>query len=71
MIRDLKGSKTTPKRFARELIKEALEELQKVWQVDGRGLSRRMTDRELDLVEAQIEKLCDRIAKKMCSGKNS
>ena len=71
MIRSLGGKKTTPKRFAQEIVKEALGNLQEKWQVDGRGLSRRMTDRELELVESQIEKLCERIKEKMCTGKNS
>jgi len=71
MIRNLNSDKTTPKRFAQELVKEALENLQKQWQIDGRGLSRRMTDRELELVESQIEKLCQRVVEKMCTGKNS
>ena len=71
MIQNLEGKKTTPKRFAQEIVKEALASLQASWQIDGRGLSRRMTDRELELVESQIEKLCERIKEKMCSGKNS
>ena len=62
MIKDYKGNKKTPKILAQDIIMDKLAVARGYWTegMEAEGL----TDREIKLVSEQLEKECDRIAKR-------
>jgi hypothetical protein len=61
MIIDVKGNKTTPKRYAQDLIMEALADKRGYWMEQA---PKQLTSREIRLICEQMEKECNRIAKR-------
>lgn len=68
MLLDSEDKRTTPKRFAQDLIFDQLVQLvEGYWQQDLRPQDgyKGATQRELEQVDLQIRKIADRIAKMM------
>ena len=63
MIRNSQDKKITPKELARELILNALSTARGYW-TERDYIVEGMTDREIKLVNIQLQKEADRIAKK-------
>jgi hypothetical protein len=64
MIRDIHGKRTTPKRLAQWLIMDHLSLVQGYWREQYSGIiTNDMTEREKLLVEEQLKKVSDRIAR--------
>tara|TARA_R100001594_G_scaffold120851_1_gene156557 strand:- start:2905 stop:3111 length:207 start_codon:yes stop_codon:yes gene_type:complete len=64
MIKDWDGKKLTPKRAAQLIIEEALDNGLTSWESDsglGEELDGVMTERERQLIDDQIHKICDRL----------
>jgi hypothetical protein len=63
MLRDCYGDKSSPKKIARAMIYDKLSVLLGYWSEEqwAEGL----TDRERELVGGQLQKECDRIAKRL------
>lgn len=60
MIRDYSGNSISPKRKAQQLLADALAAIPATWRDNE---SQSYTDREAGLIDDQLKKLCDRIAR--------